>query len=388
MERKNNIFIPKDLKVGFQQRSNTYNGKLAYVIYKDEKGVLRKEKSWKSWIDKDIEPMELTNEPLEGFVIHEKVGGYASGWNYRQTYVRVYDPRGFEFEITVPNLLYILEHCNIYKGKGIEGKLAYAWCDKELILLPVLSPIYKQSEKFSLNKLENKKIGIRDMVQGYTYRTKQNEEWIFIDRNKKGFFFFNIRLQQFKKISSVTNKFIDFKEEVHPSFNKLYELIQHLDIYSDVVPEATQYIEFDFKENVSRTYYDMCILSEQLKPLILSNGELTQQLTKGKLHYIKNQITDNKYIECTIWARCFADKTACISFSIRVDCSTVWGRHTESIELYCKEAEELEEVNKDFFNYLEKMGLTIYRKVYYLENGAKKIEGYGDEFYEILKTII
>ncbi|MGL4450451.1 MAG: hypothetical protein ACRCTZ_04585, partial [Sarcina sp.] len=64
----NNIFIPKELTVGFQDRSGTYTGKLAYVIYTDEKGKLRKEQSWNSWRDKDIPKLECKNEPLEGFV--------------------------------------------------------------------------------------------------------------------------------------------------------------------------------------------------------------------------------------------------------------------------------------------------------------------------------
>lgn len=40
-----NIFIPTKINVGFQERKDTYTGKLAYVIYFDEKGKLRKETS-------------------------------------------------------------------------------------------------------------------------------------------------------------------------------------------------------------------------------------------------------------------------------------------------------------------------------------------------------
>jgi hypothetical protein len=65
--------------------------------------------------NKEIIPVEYTNEPLDGFVLNKKVGGYKSDWNFRQAYCRVYDPRGFEFEITIPNLLYILENANSIK---------------------------------------------------------------------------------------------------------------------------------------------------------------------------------------------------------------------------------------------------------------------------------
>ncbi len=52
---KTNIFIPEKINVGFQERSDTYTKKLAYVIYFDQKGVLRKEASWNSWRDRKID---------------------------------------------------------------------------------------------------------------------------------------------------------------------------------------------------------------------------------------------------------------------------------------------------------------------------------------------
>lgn len=51
---KSNIFIPPIINVGYQNRSGTYTGKLAYVIYYDEKGKLRKETSWNSWRDEKM----------------------------------------------------------------------------------------------------------------------------------------------------------------------------------------------------------------------------------------------------------------------------------------------------------------------------------------------
>ena len=50
------IYIPNKIKVGYCNRKDTYTGKLAYVIYYDENGKLRKETSWQNWRDKDIDP--------------------------------------------------------------------------------------------------------------------------------------------------------------------------------------------------------------------------------------------------------------------------------------------------------------------------------------------
>src|SRR5271170_5491801 len=102
------LFIPDKIKIGFQEREGTYTKKLAYVIYFDQKGVLRKEKSWESWRDKKIPALEFSNESTAGFVLNKGVGGQrcSYGWNARNEYIRVYDPRDFEFEISVANLLF------------------------------------------------------------------------------------------------------------------------------------------------------------------------------------------------------------------------------------------------------------------------------------------
>ena len=88
---KSSIFIPKTINVGYQNRSDTYTGKLAYVIYYDEKGKLRKETSWNSWRDENIPNEEFENVPTSGFVLNKRAGGVEEswGWNARKTYCRI-----------------------------------------------------------------------------------------------------------------------------------------------------------------------------------------------------------------------------------------------------------------------------------------------------------
>lgn len=166
--------IPQKICVGFQNRTDTYTGKLAYVIYYDNKGKLRKEASWTSWRDKKIDPQEFNNEPTSGFVLNKKVGDYKSDWNHRMAHIRVYDPRGFEFEISVENLLYILQECTSLKGKGLEGEFVYAWDNKDLVLLPCDSADYKTSQKYTEGL--NGKVGKADIVPGCIYRLKSTME--------------------------------------------------------------------------------------------------------------------------------------------------------------------------------------------------------------------
>lgn len=179
---KENIFIPKQINVGFQNRNDTYTKKLAYIIYFDEKGTLRKEISWNSWRDKSIPNIIHDNVPTEGFVLNKKVGDYCSDWNHRQAYVRVYDPRDFEFEITIENLLYILENTSSIKGKGLEGEFIYGWDGKDLVLIPTCSPDYQNISKFNEILQSNEVIKGKDLVLGATYLTKQNEKWIYMGK--------------------------------------------------------------------------------------------------------------------------------------------------------------------------------------------------------------
>jgi hypothetical protein len=179
------LYIPGKIKVGFRDRDGTYTGKLAYVIYYDHKGILRKEKSWESWRDEKIAPVEFSNEPTEGFVLNKGVGGvrHSWGWNVRNEYIRVYDPRDFEFEISVANLLFILRECNCNKGKGLDGKFVYAWDGTELVLLPECSEDYKNSAKFTA--LQSQKVKARELKPGATYLTKDQTKLIYIGKFPK-----------------------------------------------------------------------------------------------------------------------------------------------------------------------------------------------------------
>ncbi len=197
------LFIPEKIKVGYQERNDTYTKKLGYVIYYDNKGVLRKEKSWRGWIDKGhdgrvwqnggyitdpekirgpLDTDDFSNEPMEGFVINRGGGGVKEswGWNTRHEFVRVFDPRGFEFEISIANLLYILQESNSIKGKGLEGEFVYAWAGPTLCLLPVNSAEYKKCQVYT--KLQDEKVGAKELTPGCIYLTKKQQRLVYMGR--------------------------------------------------------------------------------------------------------------------------------------------------------------------------------------------------------------
>ena len=259
----NNIFIPKKINVGFQERNDTYTKKLAYVIYYDNKGVLRKETSWQNWREDKIPNIIYDNVPISGFVLNKKVGDYCSDWNHRQAYVRVYDPRDFEFEITVENLLYILENTSSIKGKGLEGEFVYSWDGKDLLLLPASSPDYAELTEFNKLLFENKKIKAKELILGATYKTKSNDEWIYmgrfgevnVNKGKRHFFAkesINYRdepILELLILKSLGDRFIDVvSTECVENYSQLFDKLECKTEYSPYDKTKDEYIEYTFEE--------------------------------------------------------------------------------------------------------------------------------------------
>lgn len=178
------IFVPTKINVGFQERKGTYSGKLAYVIYFDQKCKLRKETSWQNWRDVTIPNEIYDNEPTEGFVLNKKVGGVEESYCYdvRKTYIRVYDPRGFEFEITVPNLLWILQNCDCTRGKGLEGQFVYGWDGTELVLVPVESPDYKDIVEKNDVIHNNTFIKAKELICGAIYEDLNGVKYVYMGK--------------------------------------------------------------------------------------------------------------------------------------------------------------------------------------------------------------
>jgi hypothetical protein len=179
---KTQLFIPDKIKVGYQKREDTYTKKLAYVIYYDQKGVLRKETSWKGWIKEDMGIDDFDNIPTEGFVLNKGVGGVREsyGWNARNEYIRVFDPRGFEFEISVANLLWLLQECTSIKGKGLVGEFVYSWEGKELVLLPVDTKEYVECKSYT--KLQSGKVSTKDLEPGSIYLDSKQRNLVYLGK--------------------------------------------------------------------------------------------------------------------------------------------------------------------------------------------------------------
>jgi hypothetical protein len=201
MSSNEQLIIPKLCKAGFNVRTDTYSQRLAYVIYNDGK-KWRKETSWEGWRQKEgeskgrtwnaktrqyeekygeeVRVVEFENVPTSGFVLNKKVGGHSSGWNHRNTYCRVWDPRNWEFEISLENLLFILQETDSMKGKGLVGDFCYSYSGKDLVLLPCGSVDYQKSQNFT--KLQTQKVSAKSLIPGAVYKTKREGDVTYIGR--------------------------------------------------------------------------------------------------------------------------------------------------------------------------------------------------------------
>lgn len=287
-----NIFIPRKINVGFNNRTDTYTGKLAYIIYYDQEGTLRKERSWNSWKDDNIPNEEFDNIPTSGFVLNKKAGGYRSHWNVRNTYTRVYDPRGFEFEITIPNLLFILENTDCLKGKGLEGEFVYGWDGTELILLPINAPDFSKYKEYSDLLFNTRVFKGKDLIKGATYKTKQNEELVYLGRfdfheierfafygKKKGkrYYFYNLESSSFVFVNLLKGKIVGIKsEECVYNFAELVEELQDVEEYDPVDSSKDKFIEVNISEFSPNKQITLFIFDgNKYIPLNLYKGKLS-----------------------------------------------------------------------------------------------------------------
>ena len=176
----NNIFVANKIRVGFQNRSGCFTNRLAYVIYYDEKGKIRKEKSWEAWRNKDIPPEEYENIPTEGFTINKDIKRYTGEWfSSTRTMIRIHDPRGFEFEVTTENLIGILMHTDCLR-RGLIGQFVYAWAGTDLVLLPVTSEEYTKALKYTAGL--SQKVSAKNLKVGASYKTKRDGDVVYMGK--------------------------------------------------------------------------------------------------------------------------------------------------------------------------------------------------------------
>jgi hypothetical protein len=109
-------------------------------------------------------PVVLKNEPMAGFRLLDEIKRY-SGWGSGNVKWRVEDPRGFELEITSPNLMQILA-CSVVDKGEILDMCMWAREGGDNVLVPVSSEVYTTAMENT--KRVAKSASLRDLEMGDT----------------------------------------------------------------------------------------------------------------------------------------------------------------------------------------------------------------------------
>ena len=118
------------LKVGFQKREDTYSSKLGFIIPADE---ITSNRNFTRWINNQIPIEDIKNVPRSGFVLNKNI---KRNFSYSSSEkMRVFHPDGFEFEINMSNLSFILLNTNI-SAQEIMCDCVIGWFRGSVYLVP------------------------------------------------------------------------------------------------------------------------------------------------------------------------------------------------------------------------------------------------------------
>ena len=180
MTTDTDIKIPENHYVGFQIRGTRENRKGIPLGFMTPDGADSGAKSRKATVDRwsssSIPSKSIENKPMLGFKLGENVK-HSGGWGKGSVCWRIEDPRGFELEISSPNLAQILGLCTIENGEILE-KCVWGRLHSENVLIPVCSDIYK-------NAVENtervkKNVSLKEVKAGYKVLLQNGTECIYL----------------------------------------------------------------------------------------------------------------------------------------------------------------------------------------------------------------
>lgn len=115
------------------------------------------------------------NKPMSGFKLGRNVRrGY--GWGQGNVKWRIEDPRGFELEISSPNLAQIMGFCTIQEGEILEDCI-WARLGAENILVPVNSDVYRATVRNT--ERMSKSASLRDLNIGDSVVLANGDEGIY-----------------------------------------------------------------------------------------------------------------------------------------------------------------------------------------------------------------
>ncbi len=358
-----NLFIPSKIRIGFQKRGDTFTGKLAYIIYYDANGQIKQEKSWEKWRDKNIPFVEFDNNPRSGYIFNKGVQRNGH-WGSGRSVIRVYDPRDFEFEIDIDNLIGLLMHSDVSKRDIVE-ECVFAWSGNNVILLPVNSDDYQKGVVHT--EKQGKNVTAEELVPGHSYsHKKDNETYTYI-----GYYTY---FEPHYWNSEVTRKgkqhvFYNGKNFEMVAIEKLSECVSS-EMHSDFSKLVDDFFKSKQGNDIGKITYG--VPKNNGKPLYLWNsGELY------RLNYkVENGLVSTKQIKLDLGTENTKDKK--IVRNPSMDDRWYYDHRRESLERhvistlnhYCSDNSYQVPIDK----FIEVIKSLDYKSAYHVDAQKKKIE--------------
>lgn len=249
-----NFIMPNEIVVGYQNRKNDEESiKLGFATF-NYKGKLRKEISWKGWIDSKLRVDKFDNELLSGFSVVGTSKRSTDWFGSGRHVVRIRDPRGFDLEITPENLLALMHHCSIENGY-IKEKCIWIWSTGgKLALVPETSALYFDAQQFT--KVNNETISMRDVEPGDVILTQNNEIVTYLGKfnflQTKSTYIYG----KFRQRTAVDDISSSYRYDVKSVSRVAYEVHNDDGTKSLVVKSALKPSKMITKNSESKTYFD------------------------------------------------------------------------------------------------------------------------------------
>jgi hypothetical protein len=177
------IKFPTNHYVGFQSRDGS-GAPLGFMTPDgDDAAATKRKATVDTWAKggyygktKTLPSKSFENKPMSGFKLGEDVR-HGGGWGQGSVKWRIQDPRGFELEISSPNLAAILECSTIEKGEILD-KCMWARLKNENILVPVTAELYQAAQ--SNSERLAKSASVKDLKAGNRIILLNGEEGIYM----------------------------------------------------------------------------------------------------------------------------------------------------------------------------------------------------------------
>lgn len=165
MKKNNSINIPSRFFVGFQSQAGD-NVPLGVITpYAEDAAGLKRQSTVRSWASRykqdKLNCVVIDNKPMCGFRISR--GLRRLGWRSTNVMVRIEDPRGFELEVSIANLIMLTDDNVIQNGEIIQD-CVWARDGQQNLLLPVNSQPYQDAVE-NTDRV-SRKVSIRDVKVG------------------------------------------------------------------------------------------------------------------------------------------------------------------------------------------------------------------------------